>query len=149
MKKIFMIALLAGIATTTLKAQDYNWGVGLRGGASASGISAKVFMNRADAIEGLLSFQKGINFYALYERNVPLNAKGLNFYYGAGGNLGNWEKKNHKDKFTVGIDGVIGLEYKIENAPIVVGVDYKPCLNFAGHTGFKYYDFGFNVRVAF
>jgi len=149
MKKIILLALLAGLTTTTLKAQDYNWGAGVRVGGAATGINFKTFVSGADAIEALLSFQRGVNFYALYERNVPMNAKGLNFYYGAGGNIGNWEKKHHEDKFTIGIDGVVGMEYKIENAPIVLGVDYKPCLNIIGRTGFKWYDFGFNVRVVF
>lgn len=144
-----MLVFLAGITTTALQAQDYNWGAGVRVGGAASGIHFKGFVGGANALEAMLSFQRGVNFYGLYERNVPMNAKGLNFYYGAGGNVGNWEKKHHKDKFTVGIDGIVGIEYKIENAPIVLGVDYKPCLNFVGHTGFKWYDFGFNVRVVF
>lgn len=148
MKKIFLLICLTVFTASTLKAQDYNWGVGVRGGAASAGITTKVFMDQANAIEGILSFTRGVNFYGLYERNVPLGPQGLNFYYGFGGNLGSW-KKHGDDKFTVGVDGVVGVEYKINGAPIVLGADYKPCLNVAGHTGFKWYDFGLNVRVVF
>ena len=88
------------------------------------------------------------NGYALYERNIPVITSGFHFYYGGGVNLGGWEK--HGDtKFTAGINGIVGLEYKIASIPLAFSVDYKPCLNFAGHTGFHAADFGLGIKVAF
>ena len=141
---LFAFILCAGAA----RAQDYNWGIGLRGGLRDSGITVKGVLNGSSAIEGILGFDRGTNFYLLYERYVPLNGKGFNFYYGGGGNLGEWKKHGH-GKFTVGIDGVAGVEYKIDRVPIALGIDYKPCLNFIGNTGFIWYDFGLHVRVVF
>ncbi|MDR2936182.1 MAG: hypothetical protein LBU80_02420, partial [Rikenellaceae bacterium] len=79
-------------------------------------------------------------------------------YYGAGANLGGWRSDAYYDAtgnrhydypFTLGIDGMIGLEYKVPEVPLSVGVDYKPCFNLFGEAGFKWYDFGLSVRVLF
>ena len=148
MKKIILFFFVMAMTATALRAQDYNWGVGIRGGLRDSGLSVKGSLGGGNMLEGILGFDRGTNVYLLYQRNVPLDGKGLNFYYGAGGNVGEWKKNGH-GKFTMGIDGVIGSEYKIDGAPIVLGIDYKPCLNFIGNTGFQWYDFGFNVRVVF
>ena len=148
MKKWFLLLFLAGLTATAVQAQDYNWGVGIRGGLRDSGITVKGNIGGANMLEGILGFDRGTNVYVLYERNVPLDGKGFNFYYGVGGNMGEWKKDGHGE-FTIGIDGVIGCEYKIDGAPIALGIDYKPCLNFVGNTGFQWYDFGFNVRVVF
>lgn len=148
MKKILVMLFWVAVCVPSLRAQDYNWGVGLRGGAEASGISVKAFVSGADAIEAMVSFVDGVNVYALYERNLPVIGNGFNFFYGAGANAGSWKKHGHA-KYTMGIDAIVGLEYKIENVPLTLGVDYKPCLNFVGQTGFKWYDIGFTVRVAF
>jgi hypothetical protein len=148
MKKLILLLTLAVLTATGAIAQDYNASVGLRGGLQDSGISVKASLGGANMLEGILGLSRGTNIYLLYERNVPLDVTGLNFYYGAGGNFGNW-KEGGKGKGTLGIDGVVGCEYKIAGAPIVLGVDYKPCLNIVGHTGLNVYDFGFNVRVVF
>lgn len=148
MRKIFVAVLFVFIGTASVHAQNYNWGVGIRGGAVATGISFKGFVGGASALEGIVSFVDGVNFYGLYERHVPLIGRGFLLYYGFGANAGSW--KRHGDhKFTVGADAVLGLEYKIRNVPLTIGADYKPCLNFIGHTKFKWYDFGFTLRTAF
>lgn len=148
MKKTIAVLLLVFAFTSVSKAQDYNWGIGLRGGGIASGISVKGFIGGASALEGIVSFVNGVNIYGLYERHVPVIGKGFNFYYGGGANIGSWEKHGYSE-FTMGVDGVVGLEYKISNVPLTIGADYKPNVNFIGHTGFGWYDFGITARVAF
>lgn len=142
-KRICMLLASLFVASGVAMAQDYNWAIGVRGG-DMSGISVKARLNKADAIEALLTFNRGVNIFALYERNVPVICAGFNFYYGAGANLGSWH-----NKFTAGIDGVVGLEYKIPTIPLAFSVDYKPCLNFVGHTGFRALDFGLGIKVTF
>ncbi|MCD7962448.1 MAG: hypothetical protein LUF90_02610 [Rikenellaceae bacterium] len=149
MKKFIMAIILAVTVTGFCSAQDYNWGIGVRGGAVATGITAKVSIDGQNAVEGILSLVNGVNFYGLYERHMPVISSGFSFYYGAGGNIGSWKRHSNK-KFTVGIDGIIGLEYKIREVPLAFSVDYKPGLNFIGHSGFRgWYDFGASVKVAF
>lgn len=148
MKKIILTLLFAATFAVA-GAQDYNWAVGIRGGGRATGITAKYSIDGANALEGILSFTSGVNFYGLYERHMPVISQGFSFYYGAGAHIGSWERHD-KDKFTVGADVIVGLEYKIKNAPLAISVDYKPALNIIGHTGFRsMYDFGLGVKAAF
>ncbi|MCC8087843.1 MAG: hypothetical protein LIO79_01015 [Rikenellaceae bacterium] len=149
MKK-FILLLIIAVGTASLsRAQDYNWSIGLRGGGVSSGVTAKVSIDGYNAIEAMVSFTHGTNVYVLYERHMPIISDGFSFYYGAGGNIGSW-KRHGKKKFTVGIDGILGLDYKIKNVPLALFVDYKPGLNIAGHAGFRgWYDFGGGVRLAF
>ncbi len=148
LRRIVLSLFAAVFVSLAAHAQDYNWSIGARGGAVATGLSVKGFISGASALEGIVSFVDGVNVYGLYERHLPVIGKGFSFYYGAGANLGSW-KKHGKSKFTVGVDGVAGLEYKIENVPLAFGIDYKPTVNLFGHTGFKWYDFGASVRIAF
>ena len=148
MKKfVIALSLLSLMAVTKLSAQNYNWAIGVRGGITTSSVTVKYNFDPANSIEGMVDFVKGFNIIALYERNVPVIADGFNFYYGAGANLGSWH--DHDDKFTAGIDGIIGLEYKIASIPLAFSLDYKPFLNFVGHTGFHAADFGLTIKVAF
>lgn len=136
--------LLAGTAA----AQDYNWAIGVRGGVTATGLTVKHNFDPANSVEAIVDLVKGVNVYALYERNMPVITTGFNFYYGGGVNLGGWEK--HGDnKFTAGINGVIGLEYKIQSIPLALSIDYKPNVNFCGASGFHGADFGLGIKVTF
>ena len=73
--------------------------------------------------------------------------EGFEFYYGAGANLGSWDYDD--GEFTFGVNGIIGLEYKIREFPLAFSLDYKPNLNVIGKTGFHAADFGLGIRVAF
>ena len=146
--KIFLITVASILfAGSALKAQNYNWAIGVRGGVTASGITVKYNFDPANAIEGIVDFAQGFNLYALYERNIPVIAEGFNFYYGAGANIGSWG--HHDGEFTFGIDGIVGLEYKIASLPLAFSLDYKPNLNLIQKAKFHATDFGLGIKVAF
>lgn len=136
------------LGAAKVQAQDYEWAIGVRGATHSSGVSVKHNFDPANSLEVIAAFDRGFNVFALYQYNIPVIADGFNFYYGAGGNAGSWKKHNDR-KFTVGIDGVVGLEYKIRSIPLAFSADYKPCVNLTGHTGFFGDDFGFTMKVAF
>lgn len=146
-KRLLLWALLSFTAATRLDAQDYNWGIGVRGGIVTSSVSVKYNFDPVSSFEGMVDFAKGFNIIALYERNLPVIGEGFRFYYGFGANIGSWHK--YRDEFTLGIDGIVGLEYKIPSVPLAFSVDYKPFLNLVGHTKFHADDFGLTVKVAF
>ena len=149
MKRIIAAIALVFAIGATASAQDYNWGIGIRGGGVANGLTVKGFLDGANALEGMVSFVDGVNIYALYERHVPVIQDGFRFYYGAGGNVGSW-REDGDDKFTIGLDGIIGLEYQMPRAPIAFALDYKPNINITGASGFKgWYDVGLGIRVTF
>jgi hypothetical protein len=156
----------------------YTTGVGLRGGNYASGLTIKHFFNSSKnaAVEGLVTTEyraKGARFTLLFEKHwtiVP-DIKNLQWYVGAGLHAGayrgyhyygvayRYKKKRdyivyypvYEDKLypVFGADFVLGVEYKIPDLPVVIGVDYKPYFDvFDGNTG-VYQDAAASVRFSF
>ncbi len=145
MKKILICLVFLLTGTAVAQAQDYRWGIGVRGGVECTGIAFKYNFDPANSIDAMLALiPRNANLFALYERHIPVIAEGFRFFYGGGANLGSW-----KDKFTFGIDGVVGLEYKIKPIPLALAIDYKPFWNMVGHNRFIADDFGFTVKVVF
>ena len=70
MKKFLLVfSLLCATSALSVKAQDYNWAIGVRGGETATGITVKHHFDPANGLEGIIDFAKGVNVYALYERH--------------------------------------------------------------------------------
>ncbi|MDD4227097.1 MAG: hypothetical protein PHU98_11980 [Mariniphaga sp.] len=161
MKKLFLVFMIGLLTAVTVNAQDYNTGIGVRGGLS-NGLTVKHFIDGNNAIEGILSTRwKGFNVTGLYEiHNQAFNTPRLNWYYGFGGHIGFWDGyKDHPwfDKadqidgsYTViGIDGILGLEYNIEAIPFNISLDWKPGFNIIGYTGFWGDELALSVRFIF
>ena len=141
-KLVFILPLL--IATTVYSQADYKTAIGLRAGET-SGLTVKRFIGQSNAIEGILgTWGYGLSVTALFEKHVPaFNTSGFNWYYGAGGhasfensyygryyyyrrNVLYVENYYANGGFGLGIDGIVGLEYKLNNAPIAFSADLKP-----------------------
>ncbi len=125
---IFM--LLSVFAISTADAQDYKLGLGLRlstpSPTLSNSLSVKYFLNENNAVDALVSFG-GSHFGigGLYEIHTPLNATpGLKWYYGGGGYVG---FGNGQTFF--GPTGVVGLDYKFQNVPLNLSLDWKPELD--------------------
>lgn len=147
-------------------AQVGSGGVGLRIGGLSSGISAKYFFRDDLAVEGILgtSFgRRGFQFTALFEQHMPITKiEGLYWFFGGGGHVGaykgryyydrsnkHFQKSYDKTLATVGIDGIIGLDYKIAELPLSVGVDFKPFLDANQDGFFLYGDGALTIRYTF
>ncbi len=129
------------------QAQEYDWALGVRGGARTSGITVQHNLSAFNAIEGSFSafYREGYHFTGYYDFLTPVIGDGFTFYYGPGAHLG-----FGSDYFGFGIDGIVGLEYKVPAAPIAFAIDYRPSLNFVEK--FDFYgdiDFGFGVKYTF
>ena len=140
MKKIlFSIILVIGLTTATY-AQDYDTGLGLRGGYGW-GITLKHFVSQKNAIEGFFyGYPNGFNATGLYQfHHRAFDVDYLRWYYGFGAHIGSYNYK-HKESinnhFVLGIDGVLGIEYTFTEAPINIGIDWNPHINLTGYTGF-------------
>lgn len=163
-KLIYILAFLAG---TTLNAQsNYNTAIGLRAGET-SGLTVKQFVGSETAFEGILgAWRYGISATLLYEKYRSTTVSNLNWYYGGGGHVA--FENRYYDRYYyyngryyvadyyanggmgLGIDGVLGLEYKIPNAPIAFSLDLKPFIEFNTHGGvWTAIDPGLGVKVAF
>jgi len=145
MKKIVMICMILVGFFSVVNAQDYRTGIGLRGGF-ANGLTVKHFTHEKAALEFLLASRwRGVEITVLYEiHNQAFNTERLKWYYGIGGHIGFWNgdytSRYWGDPGTsytvVGIDGILGLEYSFAEAPINIGLDWKPAFNFIGYSGF-------------
>lgn len=156
MKKLIFALTLFLSAAVAANAQDYNTGIGVRGGFS-NGLTVKHFIGSNSAIEGILSSRwRGFNVTGLYEIHAPaFNTPRLNWYYGFGGHIGFWDGyRNHPwfddGHYTViGIDGILGIEYNIDAIPFNISLDYKPALNLIGYTGFWGDEVALSIRFIF
>lgn len=102
----------------------------------------------------------------LYEVHVPAGVDGFKFYYGGGAHLtvdanryyfrndryrdGYYAYRYGHNGFAFGIDGVVGVDYKIPVIPFSISFDLKPYLEFNNYHGIGVaLDPGLGLRVAF
>lgn len=170
MKYIFTI--LFTFLTAIGFAQEYKNSTGLRIGQT-DGVTYKRFLNDNGAVEFMLGFgghDKGLRIYSNYQWHFQIPAqftKNLFLYYGVGGHVGyirsNLGKEYYendstivteneeKSYYAVGVDGIIGLEYRIFTVPLTVSIEVKPYFDFYAlhYTKWNFWDFGFTVKYIF
>ncbi len=159
MKKIFVFALLGLTITKNIQAQsmgsDYKTAIGLK--LYPGALSVKHFIQDNKAIEGLGYFYNdGFRVTGLYELHYDIESiEGLKWYVGPGAHIGFWNdswKTKYPDRnssLAIGIDGVLGLDYKIKNAPLNISFDWQPSLNIIGYTYFEAGWGGLGIRYTF
>jgi hypothetical protein len=162
MKRLLTVLLISGafvMASGQANAQsmgsDYQTALGLKFFPGA--ISIKHFVDDRDALEGLGYFwDHGFRFTGLYEIHAPIaGAPGLKWYIGPGAHVGvysdAWYNDGHvynSGAVSFGLDGVLGLDYKINQAPIDVSLDFQPSLEILNHPYFSGWG-GLGVRYTF
>lgn len=145
---------------------DYSNAIGIRIGAT-SGVTFKHFMATGNAIDFILGiWPNAFGITALYEKHQQLGLKGLKFYYGAGGHFtaetGKYYYRTNNDRnrpyvyryghrgFGGGIDGIVGLEYKIRAIPLALSVDLKPFVEISNYGDiYTALDASLGVKLAF
>ena len=145
MKKIVFTCLILFGLISVINAQDYNTGIGLRGGFE-NGLTVKFFTTEKVAYEFILSSRwRGFEATGLYEvHNVAFDTERLKWFIGFGGHIGFWNGDYTHNYWgtsgtnytVVGIDGILGLEYSLKEIPVNFGIDWKPAFNFIGYSGF-------------
>jgi len=156
MKKIGFTMLLTLFAFLYANAQDYNTGIGLRGGLY-NGITIKHFLSSNTAFEAILTSRwKGVVATGVFEiHGRVFSAERLNWYAGLGGHVGFWNGEytnwgdTGKSYTVIGMDGILGLEYNFEQVPINISVDWKPTYNFYGYSGFWVDGGAISIRYIF
>lgn len=122
-----------------------------------AGITLKHFTQNNRALEGIGYFwHDGFRFTGLYEIHGDFNgAPGLKWYIGPGAHIQFWSeewKRNYPGRDAgvgIGVDGVLGLDYKIGGAPINLSLDWQPSFNFVGYNYFEGGWGGFAIRYTF
>lgn len=160
MKKVIASLLLFAIVFTVNKAsaQDYKTAIGLRLSSSQAivnnSVSVKHFLNEKTAIEGLFTFGDPLAISGLIEIHQPVGASGVKWFYGGGGYIGflktyNPNKDRNETDVHFGAQGVLGLDYKFQNIPLNLSLDWKPELNLVSDINFEPAAVGFTARFTF
>lgn len=156
MRKVLLFTALA-IGFHSAKAQSsstnstsYKTALGVKLWDGA-GISLKHFVQPNKAAEFIGYFwRRGFRLTGLYEIHGDINGTdGLKWYIGPGAHIGFYNSKYGDDGAIVGIDGVIGLDYKFSGAPINVSLDWQPSFEFGEDLGFTGGWGGLGIRYTF
>ncbi|MDX9769016.1 MAG: hypothetical protein RBT19_01545 [Tenuifilaceae bacterium] len=156
-KHFLAIFFVLTLFSAEAKAQHtYNTGVGLRGGYP-SGVTVKQFLTSNTAAEGIVSFGwGGIGITGLYQihNRIP-DAPGFEWYYGGGAHLATAKADDNSPfagsmggELFLGVDGIIGVEYVFESAPISLSLDILPILNIVNDIG-VWFNSGLSIRYTF
>jgi hypothetical protein len=148
---IIFIGLSVLFVSSSLRAQglsidspNYTTAIGLRGG-DLGGFTYKKFTSGDRALEAILgvgfSSPRLFSLTVLLQRHTPaLNVSGMRWYYGWGGHVslvgsssGYIRRPWFGERYYyeggavgLGVDGVVGLEYKIPPIPFAISIDIKP-----------------------
>lgn len=118
-----------------------------------AGITLKHFNAQGNAVEAIGYFyNRGFRLTGLYEFHGDIaGAQGLKWYIGPGAHVGfyNGSRNNDDDDIALGIDGVLGLDYKFRGAPINMSLDWQPAFEFGDGRGFSGSWGGLGIRYTF
>lgn len=160
---VWGIILLMGIgsvaAQSNVNSHSYTTALGVKFYPGA--VTLKHFVKPNAALEGIGYFwNRGARITGLYEFHGDIkNAPGLKWYIGPGAHVGFYNNKynysgyynnKYRDGGTsVGVDGVLGLDYKFKGAPINMSIDWQPSFEFGDYSGFNGNWGGLALRYVF
>jgi hypothetical protein len=164
---LFFVIAFTVISIITANAQsinspNYKNAIGLRGGYP-SGLTFKHFSNDNTAWEGILGvWHRAFSLTVLYEKHAgAFDVSGMRWYYGGGGHVAfatddryyprdRYYYRYNRDNAAFGIDGIVGLEYKIPPIPFAISLDLKPTLEITTG-GYAYFDLdpGLGLKFTF
>ena len=143
MKKLFVALFITGILVGFTHAQE----LGVRFGDIVGNNVAvdAVFGSHGYRVHADVSFGKGgVGVETLFDLVVrPMSGEAFSFYMGVG--AFGW----FGDPFRLGVSSEVGIEYRFNTIPIVLGIDWRPSLRLIDETKFIADRFGFNVRFVF
>lgn len=136
-----LLLFLTGFSQPAL-AQKYRTAAGVRSGGGSYGITVQQLVLPKTTLEGLgMLAPRERSVTLLAERHFGILGPSLNYYFGAGGHFGT----NKDDGNFWGFDGIVGAEYKIPFARVVLSLDFKPTVEF--HSGdWNRFPTAFSVR---
>ncbi|MBA4198816.1 MAG: hypothetical protein C0459_14805 [Chitinophaga sp.] len=155
MKKITLITSFFLLFAIVSNAQEINTGSSYKTAIGVKvfdggGVSLKTFVKNNTALEGLLYFwNKGTRVTGLYEIHGDIaGAEGLKWYVGPGAHLA-FYNSNYGGGAVIGVDGVLGLDYKIKGIPLNISFDWNPNVDFGSTNGFNAGAGGLGIRYTF
>lgn len=155
MKRFLTIMLVLAALTISAQAQSYKTAIGLRGG-DPSGITFKTFLGGENALElvaGTAYFGHNLNVTGLYEWQKPTGwTPNLDWFIGPGAHVGFWNaayKDDYDSSINVGLDGIIGLEYTLDDIPLNFSLGIGPTFQIIGGPDWYHWNGGIAIRYVF
>jgi hypothetical protein len=148
MKNALKLAMVLCVATFFQTDNAFSQELGARfgdalGNKSSVAIDAIFSTGKFNRIHADVSFGNGVGVEALWDFIYrPISNSPLNYYIGVGPSL------FLGDPFLLGAAGELGLEFRFKEAPIALGLDWRPTFIIIENTDFTS-GFGFNVRYVF
>jgi hypothetical protein len=144
-----LVCLVAGSMINRVSAQDYKVAFGLRFSTAAptisNSVSVKYFLDESNAVEGLVSFGSRFGLGGLYEKHQLIGGTpAFKWFYGGGGYIGFQNNNTY-----LGPQGIVGLDYKFQNAPLNLTLDWKPELDIIPKINFVPDAFALSARFTF
>ncbi len=155
MRKLIVTLFIFIATVAATNAQNYKSAIGLRAG-DPSGVTFKTFIKSTNALEfvaGAGYYGHNLNITGYYLWQYPTNwTPGLDWYAGPGAHLGFWNEY-YQDKYStnviMGFDGILGLEYTLDDIPLSFALGVGPTLNLTSGPDWYYYNAGISVRFVF
>jgi len=139
--------------------QKYTTALGVKVWGDGGGVSLKHFVRDNRAVEGIGYFwNRGARITGLYEFHYNIeDVAGLKWYVGPGAHVGFYNNRYYDSNYYngdgsgsfVGIDGVLGLDYKFDQVPINISLDWQPSFEFGANRGFVGSWGGLGIRYTF
>lgn len=148
---IVCLCVFSHFANGQSMGRSYTTALGLKVWDGA-GITFKTFVSQKNAVELIGYFYKyGSRLTGLYEIHGNIDgAPGLKWYVGPGVHIGFYNEKYFATSRAIaGVDGVLGLDYKINKAPINISLDWQPSIEFSDNRGFIGSWGGLGIRYTF
>jgi hypothetical protein len=152
----------------SIDSPNYRTAIGLRGG-DLGGLTIKHFRSTDRAVEAILGLgyrdPRILSLTLLLEKHVPaFYVNGMRWYYGGGGHVavvashtghyrfpwGRHRFEYERGAVGLGVDGIVGLEYKIPPIPFAISFDLKPYIELYSAGGvFWSLDPAFGIKLTF
>ncbi len=140
---ILLSLLFTVFLVTTTEAQSYKSAAGARLGYPLSA-SYKTFISESSALEVYAGFRgysayRWISVSGAYLVHKPIEGvENLNWYLGGGASVYFWTYDagflNPGDNTSIGIQGYLGLDYRIPDTPVNITADWIPTFFLGGYS---------------
>lgn len=170
MRTVFLWILLIFTSIDGVQAQVYQYGGGLRLG-NWYGLQGKYFTSTQSAWEVILApVPQGLHLSLLYESHKQIDGvNGLYGFAGIGPHLAlwrdgrynpwwdDWDRDDWRDYYApgrdpdlgrvaLGVDMILGAEYRLPNWPVSLTLDWKPTVMVLGNPSMIWDDLALSIR---
>ena len=145
MKKFMMAAVMALCVASFARGQENALGLRFTGGTEVSYQRTLSEFNRLEFDLGWAWNTSALSGFYQWDYHIT---NGLKWYIGPGASLG-FYSKNSVSGTSIGVGGIIGLEYNFD-IPIQVSLDWRPIINFGTYDSqFGSTNVGLGIRYRF